>query len=177
MTEILTLLLVLHLHKIMYFLKMSKTHYKKNFLSPFKNILKIMSRRPCILRHIRGVPTSTPFAPFRLQTPPLSPFPFHVTKHMVFSTQDGPDPPKVLEIYHFYYTGGVGGLRPPTPPLGRIFPFYIHPGTFPKQIRSSFLSSSSFPMSGPLCFLSFTFPILEYSACSFFFLTSFSFYR
>ena len=101
MTEILTLLLVLHLHKIMYFLKMSKTHHKKNFLSPFKNIVKIMSRRPCILRHIRAVPTSTPFAPFRLQTLPLSPFPFHVAKHMVFSTQDGPDPPKVLDKYYF----------------------------------------------------------------------------
>ena len=36
MTEMLTLLLVLHLHKIMYFLKMSKTHHKNNFLSPFK---------------------------------------------------------------------------------------------------------------------------------------------
>ena len=89
---------------------MLKTHYKNNFLSPFKNIVKIMSRRPCILRHIRAVPTSTPFAPFRLQTPPLSPFPRHDAKHMVFSTQDGPDPPKVLEIYHFLHPGGVGGM-------------------------------------------------------------------
>ena len=101
MTEILTLLLVLHLHKIVYFSKMSKTHYKNNLLSPFKNIVKIMSRRPCILRHIRAVPTSTPFAPFRLQTLPLSPFPDHLANHMVFSTQDGPDPPKVLEKYYF----------------------------------------------------------------------------
>ena len=109
MIEIFTLLLVLHLHEMMCFSKMSKTHYKNNILSPFKNIDKNKSRKPCILRHIRAVPTSTPFAPFRLQTPPLSPFPLHDAKHMVFSTQDGPQPPKVLEIYHFYYAGEVGG--------------------------------------------------------------------
>ena len=110
MNMIFALLLVLSLHKKVYFSKMLKTHHKKTLFGPLEIIDKIMSRRPCILRHIRALPTSTPFAPFRLQNPPLSPFAFHDTKHMVFSTQDGPDPQKVLEIYHFLHPGGVGGL-------------------------------------------------------------------
>ena len=41
-----------------------------------------MVRKLYLLQHFCAVPSSTPFVPFRLLTPPLSTFPFHDTKHM-----------------------------------------------------------------------------------------------
>ena len=73
---------------------MIKTHYKMLIFGPPEKLLKKRARKCCVFPIRMRVPISAPFVSFCLPRPSLSGFLTNVTKHMVFPTQDGPEPSK-----------------------------------------------------------------------------------